>query len=60
MVRNLSSKLTAMLKFCDGTNNQFRLGEQDIEMQPLSHPPNEHEVTLRAIEVVLGLFRSST
>jgi hypothetical protein len=36
------------------------LGEQDIEMQPLSQPTNEHEITMRAVETVLGLFRSNT
>ncbi|PMD40406.1 hypothetical protein L207DRAFT_511897 [Hyaloscypha variabilis F] len=37
-----------------------RSREQDIEMQALTQPASEHEITLRAVETVLGLFRSST
>jgi hypothetical protein len=33
---------------------------EDIEMQPLTHNANEHEVTLKAMEVVLGLLRRSS
>jgi hypothetical protein len=33
---------------------------EDIEMQPQASNTNEHEVTLKAMEVVLGLFRRSS
>ncbi len=33
---------------------------QDIEMQALSQSNNKHEITLRAMEKVLRLFRTET
>jgi hypothetical protein len=37
----------------------IQIGE-DIEMQPMMQNTNEHEATLKALEMVIGLFRRRT
>ena len=59
MVRNRPSTSILIHRNHKGTNFN-PLGEQDIEMQPLTPPHNEHEIALRAVETVLALFRNRT